>query len=72
MAKYEIPIGWECFKRYTVEAENLEEAVIKAAKQFLSEPDENYLDDSFSIDETINEEYPDETYSMSNVFRNLP
>lgn len=50
MKNYSIPIIWESYKRYDVEAENLQEAVTKALKEFLQEPDENYLDDSFSID----------------------
>ena len=50
MKKYSIPIIWESYKRYDVEAENLQEAVKEALKQFLKEPDENYLEDRFSID----------------------
>ena len=50
MKNYSIPIVWESYKRYNVEAENLQEAVTKALKEFLKEPDENYIDDSFSID----------------------
>lgn len=56
MAKYNIPISWESYKRYEVEAESLQEATEKALKQFLSEPDENYLEDSFNIDSIIEEE----------------
>ena len=50
MKQYSIPIIWESYKRYNVEAENLQEAVKLALREFLKEPDDNYLDDSFSID----------------------
>lgn len=56
MAKYNIPITWESYKRYEVEAESLQEAAVKVVKQFLSEPDENYLEGSFNIDEKVEKE----------------
>ena len=64
MAKktYKIPIIWEAYRKYTVEAENLQEAIEIALKQFLSEPDEEYIDDSFSIDSILEDDYPDEEY----------
>jgi hypothetical protein len=46
-------------KRYEVEADSLEEAVVKSLKQFLSEPNDSYLCDSFEIDGIIEDEYPD-------------
>lgn len=71
MKSYSIPIVWQSYKRYEVDAENLEEAVTKALKQFLSEPDENYLDNSFEFDGIIEEENPDETYNYTNVKNNI-
>lgn len=53
---YDIPISWESYKRISVEAENLQEAVEKALKIFLHEPDDLYIDDSFKVDEVIEEE----------------
>ena len=69
--KYYIPILWESYKRIPVEADNLQDAVIKALKQFLSEPDDNYLDDSFEIDNIIKEEHPDEVLNMDDVYNEL-
>ena len=51
--EYDIPIRWESYKRYKVNASNLEDAVEKALKQFLSEPDDKYINDSFEIDEIV-------------------
>lgn len=56
MTKYSIPVTWESYKRYEVEAESLQEAAVKAVKQFLSEPDENYLEGSMNIDEIVEKE----------------
>jgi len=56
MKTYNIPITWQSYKRYQVEANSLQEATEKALNQFLSEPDDLYLDDSFAIDEIIIEE----------------
>lgn len=64
MKIYKIPIVWESYKRYEVEADNLQEAVTKALKIFLSEPDDNYMDDSFDIDNFILEEHPEETFDI--------
>lgn len=69
--KYEIPIVWQCYKRYSVEANSLQDAVEKALKQFLSEPDENYLDDSFEIDGITDDEYPDETYDINQAINKI-
>lgn len=60
MPKYDIPIRWESYKRISVEADNLKEASIKAVKEFLEIPDDNYINDSWELDEILNEEYPDE------------
>jgi hypothetical protein len=51
--KYEIPIIYKSCKTYTIEADNLQDAITESLKMFLSEPDENYLDDSFEIDDVI-------------------
>ena len=71
MKEYSIPIVWESYKRIRVEADNLQEAVEKVLKQFLSEPDDEYIEDSFSIDEIIYDENPDENFDMNLVYNNL-
>lgn len=68
MKTYEIPITWESYKKYSVEAENLQEAVTKALEQFFSEPDDNYLQDSFGIDEILFDEHPDEEFEWSKFY----
>ena len=68
MKEYDIPIVWQSYKRYKIYAENLEEAVKLALKQFLSEPDDNYLDDSFEIDGIIGDEYPNEILNMKKIY----
>lgn len=62
---YKIPITWQSYKVYEVEAENLQEAVTKSLKQFLSEPDDNYIDDSFEIDSIVGDDYPTEAFDVS-------
>lgn len=71
MAKYQIPITWESYKTYQVEAENLQEAVTKALSIFLKEPDDNYLNDSFSIDDIVLENYPGENFNESEAMQNV-
>lgn len=68
---YSIPIIWESFKRYDVEAENLQDAVTKALSYFLKEPDDNYIDDSFSIDDYVLEEYPEETFNINKAIESI-
>lgn len=70
MKTYNIPIVWESYKRYEVEAENLQEAVTKAVKQFLKEPDQNYIEDSFFIDEIVYEEY-NEDFDIHKTYKEL-
>ena len=70
MKNYSIPIVWESYKRYDVEAENLQEAVTKALKEFLKEPDENYIDDSFSIDHD-DEGLGGESFDIHQVYNEL-
>ena len=45
MKTYKIPIVWQSYKKYEVEAEDLQSAIELALKQFLAEPDELYLED---------------------------
>ena len=71
MKQYSIPISWESYKIYKVEAENLQEAVEKALKQFMSEPDENYLEDSFNIDSIIDDDYLDEEFDINKAIQKL-
>jgi len=71
MKNYSIPITWQSYKRVEVEADNLEEAVTKALKQFLSEPDDTYIQDSFEIDEIIHEEVPEEDFDIDKVINKL-
>lgn len=69
--RYDIPIVYQSVMTMSVEADNLEEAVTKALKEFLSIPDDNYLQDSFEIDGILEENYPDEKYNLNNVLNNL-
>ncbi len=69
--KYSIPITWMSYKRYEVEADNLQEASLLALRQFLSEPDDTYIEDSFEIDSIIDEEYPNENLDMNKLFLEL-
>lgn len=71
MKTYNIPIVWQSYKRIPVQAGSLQEAVKLALKQFLSEPDELYLDDSFEIDEIIKEEHSDETLDLNKIYNQL-
>lgn len=71
MKLYNIPILWESYKRYSVEANTLQEAVEIALKQFLSEPDEEYLEGSFNIDNILEDEYPGETFNLDKIIQKL-
>jgi hypothetical protein len=71
MKKYEIPITWQSIKVYKVEADNLQEGITKALKQFFNEPDEGYLEDSFDVDGIIEDNYPDEDYDINKVLKNI-
>ena len=64
MKTYKIPITWESYKRIEVEANTLQEAILKALRQFLSEPDDLYLEDSFRIDNILEDDYPEEDYDL--------
>jgi hypothetical protein len=69
--EYSIPIVWQSYKRYKVTAENLQEAALKALKQFLSEPDECYVDESFEVDEIVFDEHPDELLDLHRVYSGI-
>ena len=71
MKTYKIPIRWESCKRIEVEADNLQSAIYLALKQFLSEPDDLYLEDSFEIDNILEDEYPEEDYDLQLIYDNL-
>lgn len=73
MTEYSIPIRWESYQRIKVQASNLNEACILALKEFLSIPDDNYIDDSFLIDEMILEDYPNEaeSYNEEEIYKKL-
>ncbi len=68
---YKIPIYWESYKTYELEAENLQDAVNKALEQFFSEPDEHYIDDSCDIDGIVFDDYPDEDFTMHDAYEHL-
>ena len=68
---YSIPIRWESYKRIEVEAEDLQSAICLALKQFLSEPDDKYIEDSFDIDNIIYEENPNEKFSWNIIMNEL-
>ena len=68
---YDIPITWQSYKIYKIEADNLEKAIELALKQFFSEPDDNYLDDSFEIDNIIFEDYPEEELDLFKVYSKI-
>ncbi len=71
MKTYNIPIVWQSYKRIPIQAENLQEAVKLALKQFLSEPDELYIEDSFEIDEILGDDYPDEDFDLNKIYNQL-
>jgi hypothetical protein len=71
MKQYSIPIIWQSYKRFDVDAETLEDAVAIALKQFFSEPCDMYLEDSFEIDNVLEEEYPDEDYDLNKILSKI-
>lgn len=71
MKTYKIPIRWESYKKIEVEAESLQSAIYLALKQFLSEPDDLYLEDSFEVDDVLEDEYPEEIYNLKIIYDNL-
>lgn len=72
MKTYKIPIVWQSYKYYEVEADNLQEGIIKAMNKFLSEPDDSYLDDSFQFDEDyVEENYSEEEFNTREIYNSL-
>jgi hypothetical protein len=72
MAHYNIPITFQSYTIFNIEADSLQEATEKAVKTFLSIPDENYLDDSYEVDETsLQENYPTESVDVNKIKYNL-
>jgi hypothetical protein len=69
--KYKIPVVWESVKTYEVDAISLQDAVEKTLKQFLSEPDDNYIEDSFSIDDIVLDDYKDEMYDTNEALNKI-
>lgn len=68
--KYTIPIIFQKIDYYKIEADNLQEAVEKALKEFWSKPEEGYLEDSFEIDSILEDNYPNETYDLDKAIQN--
>jgi hypothetical protein len=71
MKEYNIPITWESYKRYKVEAENLQDAIKLALKEFFSEPDQYYLEDSFNIATDMIEEEYNEDFDLTKIYNEL-
>ena len=69
--EYNIPIVWESYKNYKVEADNLEEAVKLALQTFFKEPDDYYLEDSFNIDGIIKDNYLNEHFNLNKIINEL-
>lgn len=68
MKTYSIPIVYQRIEFIVVEANNLQEATESAIEQFLSIPDESYLDDSFEIDHVyLEENYPNEKVKLNKI-----
>jgi hypothetical protein len=64
-----IPIVYQRIEFIVVEANNLQEATESATEQFLSTPDDLYIDDSFEIDHTyLEENYPDEKTDLNKIY----
>jgi|LakMenE01Jun11ns_1017448.scaffolds.fasta_scaffold9900469_7 hypothetical protein len=67
MKEYSIPVMWESCKKYNVKAENLQEAITKALKEFIKEPDDNFLDNSLTIAGYVLDDY-EEVLDMNKAF----
>ncbi len=71
MKTYNIPIIYQRVETMTVEADSLQDAMTKALDEFLSIPDEKYLDDSFEFD-TVIEDYQEDfntELAIQNTFK---
>ena len=71
MKTYEIPFIYQKVDVITVEAENLQEAIGKAFKEFITKPEEGYLQDSWEIDGIIEDNYPGEEYDIDKAIEKL-
>lgn len=68
---YKIPITWQSYETFEVEADSLEEAVEKGLKQFLSIPDDKYINDSFEVDGIVRDNYPNEDFDINKIIQKL-
>lgn len=68
---YKIPITWQSFQEFEVEAETLEKAILIALKKFMSINDDNYIDDSWEIDGIIYDNYPNEKFNINDITEEL-
>ena len=68
---YKIPITWQSYETFEVEADSLEEAVEKGLKQFLSIPDDKYINDSFEVDGIVRDDYPNEDFDINKIIQKL-
>lgn len=69
MKTYSIPIVYQRIEFIVVEANNLQEATESATEQFLSTPDDLYINDSFEIDHVyLEENYPDEKIDLNKIY----
>lgn len=68
---YEIPIIYQRIEKFNVEANSLHDACVKALKEFLSTPDDNYLQDSFELDNILEDNYPDEPFDIIQIYNDI-
>lgn len=71
MKRYKIPIVFQKIEYYDVNAENLQEAVETALKEFFKKPEDGYLEDSFEVDGIIEDNYPNETYDINKAMQKI-
>jgi len=69
MKTYKIPIVYQSIMYVEVESYNLQNACEKALNEFLSIPDDNYLEDSFEIDSIIEDNYPGEKLDRTRLLQ---
>ena len=69
MKTYTIPIIYQRCENFTIEANSLQEATEKALNEFLSIPDDSYVEDSFEIDNIIHDNYPDEELDYARLLQ---
>jgi hypothetical protein len=66
MAQYTIPITWSCSRDFEVEAENLQDAITEAIKEFFAENMNDYEEDSFDVvSNVLKEKYPGQAFDVS-------